>query len=488
LLLEHLFAIIVRMSRDLVADLEQLPDVALDGRIRALELERRRLDAELAAAVAVAERRQVPAIDGHRSLAAYLRATLNCSSAEAARLRRLARAVDSVAGLAAAWHTGRFGASQASRLADVAANPRVGDRLAEFAPILLEHAERLPFRDFALCVDRFVTLADADGAHDARDDAVEHRSAHVRALGSSLDVTASGGDGLTASEMIAIHRRFTEAEHRADVDARRAAFGDQADQHPLPRTSGQRRFDALVAIFRHAASATGLTDAAEPLVNVVVDAATWARVLTEAGLAPTTTLSGEPVDPFTGLARPSDLLTELVSWPELATARCETADGVALHPHDVLRAALAGHVRRVVVDAAGVVTDMGRRRRLFVGPARDAARLLLVRCEHPGCELPADLCDVDHALEWAAGGTTDQANSRVRCSSHNVDKTRRRWRSRRATDGRTYTIRTDGTIMLPVGVRPPVFPDEDDHDVETPDELERTVAAIRRRAAALTAA
>ena len=126
---------------------------------------------------------------------------------------------------------------------------------------------------------------------------------------------------------------------------------------------------------------------------------------------------------------------------------------------------------------------MGRRRRLFEGPAREAAKLLVLRCEHPGCELPADLCDVDHADEWNDGGATDQHNSRIRCGSHNVDKTKHRWRSRRATNGHTYTIRPDGTIMLPAGVRPPTFPNEDG-----PDDIEHLAKLARQRLTARRAA
>jgi hypothetical protein len=475
------------MFTDLVEGLMGLPDGALDARIREIELERRRLDAELAAAVTVAQRRQLPAVDEHRTINAYLRATLNCSSGEATRLRSLARAVDHIDGFGEAWLSGRFGASQAVRFSDLYANRRVRDRLGEFAPILLDYAEQLPFVEFSACADRFVAGADPDGAHDARDDAVEHRNAHVVDLSGTLDIAAHGGDGLTTAELIAIHQRFTEAEYRADVDARRAEYGDAADQHPLARTAAQHRFDAFVTIFRQAATANGVGSTADPLVNIVIDADTWARLLAQAGLAPTRNLDGDTVDPFTGLARPTDLLEELVDCPdELDTRRCETTSGVALHPHDVLRAALAGHVRRAVVDAAGVVVDLGRRQRLFTGAAREAAKLLIVRCEHPGCVLPADFCDVDHATEWAHGGRTDQTNSRIRCGGHNIDKTKKRWRSRRATNGRTYTIRTDGTIMLPVGVRPPTFPDED--DPESPAEIERLTRLARARAAAITAA
>jgi hypothetical protein len=80
----------------------------------------------------------------------------------------------------------------------------------------------------------------------------------------------------------------------------------------------------------------------------------------------------------------------------------------------------------------------------------------------------ADLCEVDHATEWTDGGRTDQRNGGGRCGGHNRDKHRRRWQVRRAANGRNYTVRNDGTLMLPVGCRVPTFPptnDDDDDDV-----------------------
>jgi hypothetical protein len=70
------------------------------------------------------------------------------------------------------------------------------------------------------------------------------------------------------------------------------------------------------------------------------------------------------------------------------------------------------------------------------------------------------LCQVDHSDEWYEMGRTDQDNSGIQCPGHNREKHRKRWRTRRDIDGRTHTIRADGTIMLPVGARPPVFPDD----------------------------
>jgi hypothetical protein len=224
------------MFEEALTELMALSNAELDTHIRNNELERRRLDA----AITVAEHRQLPAIDEHRSINAYLRATINCSSSEATRWRSLARGVDHIDGLGEHWITGRFGDSQAARLAALYGNRRVRDRLAEFTPLLLDDAERLPYSEFSVCVDRFVANADTDGAHDHRDDAIEHRDAHVRDVAGMLDVTAHGGDGVSTAEMIAIFDRFVQAEYHTDLQTRRDYHGADADQHPLPRTARQR--------------------------------------------------------------------------------------------------------------------------------------------------------------------------------------------------------------------------------------------------------
>jgi hypothetical protein len=140
----------------------------------------------------------------------------------------------------------------------------------------------------------------------------------------------------------------------------------------------------------------------------------------------------------------------------LLDRRCETSTGMLIHPLVVLQAALTCHVRRVVVDSAGVVVDLGRRQRLFTGSPRTAAQLLTRCCSHPGCDVSADFADVDHVDGWAADrGSTDQSNSDIKCGSHDRFKHRERWRTRGDARGRPCSLRPDGTIVLPVGERPP---------------------------------
>jgi hypothetical protein len=460
------------MIDGLVDELVDSTDAELDARVRAIELARRRLDAELAATAGEIERRGSYLDDGHRSITAYLRATCNWSDAEAKRMARLTDAVAVVPCLLEALHEGRIGAAQAHEFGATHANRRVRDRLVEFAPLLLDHAERLRYVEFRTCMKRFVVLADLDGAHRDLDATIAGRRAHVLNLDGELSLHGSGGDPLVNAELELTFRRFCELEHEADVAARRDRYGDDAELHVLPRTPSQRGYDALVAIMRHA---TANLDAgrqprtADWLVNVLVDHRTFGSVLAAAGLTPdATSLAGEALDPFTGLPSPHALLADLVDDADLASRRCETAGGVVLHPHAVLRAALAGHVRRVVLGAGSVPIDMGRKVRVFTGAAREAALLLAVRCDHPGCGLPADWCQVDHSTEWHEHGTTDQRNAGVECSGHNREKHRKRWRTRRDTEGRVHTIRADGTIILPVGARPPTFPEEPDDTSDRP--------------------
>ena len=78
-----------------------------------------------------------------------------------------------------------------------------------------------------------------------------------------------------------------------------------------------------------------------------------------------------------------------------------------------------GQVRRVVVDSAGVVINMGRRQRLFRGNARQAILLQSSRCVIAGCATPIRRCEADHLTEWGRHGHTDGPNGAPVCGRHN---------------------------------------------------------------------
>ena len=432
------------MFEVVVAELMDLDDDALTERFRGLELQRRRAAAEMAAITKEVERRALHTVDGHRSVRHWVRAQINCPMGEATRLRRAAIACDQVAGLGDTLLHGHIGTAQADELARLATHPRVGDRFPAVAPLLTGHAEQLSYEEFRLVTRRWETLADLDGAD--RDDEVSHerRSASVVALDGTLDVSARGGSALTTAEMVGIFDQFVEAEFAADVAARTAEFGPDAPASRLPRTDAQRRFDALAAIFRAAVTAPADGVAPRPVLNLLVGLGTYERLVERR-------LTG--IDP--------GLETGLDSELDLGIERIETTNGVTLSPASVLAASVVAEVRRVVVDAAGVVVDAGRRRRLFTGPAREMALLLAHSCGHLACTVRADHCEVDHVAEWDRdAGRTDQINARPRCSTHNPLKTARGIRSVRTRDGTIVDLRADGTPMAPVGRRLQLEPDE----------------------------
>ncbi|MEO1057491.1 MAG: DUF222 domain-containing protein [Actinomycetota bacterium] len=423
----------------LVDALMNLDDAALTDEFRSLELRRREVEARMAAIVRESERRSLPAEDGHRSVTAWVRAHTNCARTEAARLRRLAQAADSVPGLGDALFEGHIGGGQADELARARANPRCGDQLADSAEMLLDHAEHLSFEELRTVVKRWETLADLDGAQQDDDASHEARTASVGtmpdAAGAGVDIRASGGSGLVAAEFATIFTAFVEYEFQLDVAARTAEHGPDAPASLLPRTDAQRRYDALLRIFRRAAHA-GVDGPATPLatvVNVLTDQHTLERVLALHGMCPP----------------PDDLPT-----PDIAGQRIETSSGSVLAPDDVVLAALRGHVRRVVIDAASVPVDAGRKRRLFTGVARDLIKMMRPRCSHAGCTVPGEVCEVDHVAEWVDDhGLTDAANGRPRCGSHNRFKHQAKLKSHIDAQGRLVDYRPDGTPIAPAGRR-----------------------------------
>ncbi len=443
------------MDQEFIDELVALPSAELDELLRQAELERRAAEQRLAMIAAVVEQKSQFLTDGHASMSAYLKAQINCSGATANRIRRRGRLLNHHANALDAASHGRVSVDNLDLLAKATAHPRVGDRVAEFVPTLVDHAEHFPVADFSVLVDRVVANADGDGA--MPDDPLLSDAA-VAAGPDGVYVKVVGGTGLQAAEMKAIFERACDAEFERDVEERRARYGDAASEHALPRSASQRRFAAQYAIHLAWASTPPGAQRPEPIVNILYTAGRAARALadhglvtdTDGGAATRTDVFNSPADALS-TEHPDDLLA----------SRCETSTGVPVSDHDALRAMLRGQVRRAVVDAASVVIDLGSRRRLFTGAAREAAQLVAHRCAHPGCSVPAEFCQVDHLERHVDGGPTDQCNAGPACARHNLYKERAGLRSRRADNGRIHLIRPDGSVMLPVGARPPTWADPD---------------------------
>ncbi|HSL59493.1 MAG TPA: HNH endonuclease signature motif containing protein [Acidimicrobiales bacterium] len=105
---------------------------------------------------------------------------------------------------------------------------------------------------------------------------------------------------------------------------------------------------------------------------------------------------------------------------------CELADGTVITPGQLLPLLTEADIERAVFGPDRRIIDLGRRSRLFVGGARRAVEIRDRRCTAPGCDAPAEECDVDHVPGWAEGGTTDPDHGRLRCPAHHPNRRRRR--------------------------------------------------------------
>lgn len=419
---------------DVAAGLDEMTDTDLTERFRELELQRRAAEAEMASIVDRIDRRGAYRDDGHRSVAGWIRAQVNCSGSRVTQLRRIGKLIRTEPDVGERLTSGRIGVDQTAELARARANPRCGDKLSESLDLLLGHANRLKYDEFRQIVKRWEMFADLDGAHRDRGDAVETRKALIAAGTDGIDLVATGGTALQAAEMQAILEQFVDAEFDADRTDLRDRLGPDAPASEMTRTSVQRSFDALLRLFRTANNSTADATPTAATVNIIIDQHSFERQLAAHNLA------DEPVD----LARPNP-----------AAVSCHTSRGTPVLPDDAMYAALGGWIRRVVIGADGVTIDLGHRSRCFTGTAAEAARLLATICELPGCTLPEHWSQVDHLTEWEDTGPTNQHNAAIACGHGNRDKHRQKRRTVRDKHGRIQVQRPDRTWITPVGVDPP---------------------------------
>ncbi len=181
--------------------------------------------------------------------------------------------------------------------------------------------------------------------------------------------------------------------------------------------------------------------------------------------------------------RPS-VAVQTVQTAQTVEASLGTAGRSVPVPAVVARALAAGGTwRRLVTDpVSGTVVDVGRTRYRPPAALADLVRARDAACTHPGCDVPARGCDVDHIVPWAGGGITSYENLTCLCRAHHRLKHTPGWALTRTSTGalmwRTptgarYHRAPDGTVtMLPrrTGPRQQVRP-----AVRVPDALAKDI-------------
>src|SRR4051794_3394001 len=144
---------------------------ALHAELERLELEARALDARRLAIRAAAEARQVPAMDGHKSTKAYLRAVCNQPPQMALAEVRRARICRDFPQIGDALIAGLIGIGQIDELVRIQRNQRAARYLdAAAVEMLLDHAEHLPVRSFVAGGERWVMWGGPGGTRDGQNE------------------------------------------------------------------------------------------------------------------------------------------------------------------------------------------------------------------------------------------------------------------------------------------------------------------------------
>jgi len=420
-----------------VADFAEFGDTDLpDGRYAAADELARRLqnlerdvrfcEARIAAVLDEADRLGVYSIDGHRDIRAWAAANVNWSRRETLERSRTVTLLRDLPELAEDLKYGEVGVAQVRELARVRANPRCGDQVVEAAPELVELAKRVSFEEFRIVTQRWEQLNDTDGAHRGHEAAHAGRRVSTSMFDDTFHLAAQFG-AVQGAAIAEILKRFENAEFAAEWDALKAVHGDDMCTSMMERTHSQRRADALYAIFMAAVAAPPGAQVPEPVVNIIVDQDTFDAHMAAAA-------SGEP-------APPRD--------PAETGGRCETDTGIVVDPAVAVAAAIVGHVRRVVMNSASVVTDLGRKQRVFTGGSRTAVFLQDGRrCIWPGCGHDFRT-QIDHSTDWQHHGVTAPCNGGPLCAFHNRFKNFG-YHVHRDSNGHWHTHRPDGTEIHPI--------------------------------------
>ena len=374
-----------------------------------LQRVRNKLDAVDAEALAALDASKEHREDGQPSVGAWL--------AKRCRVRRgtgnarvhLGRRLRAMPHTAEALSAGEITAEHAQVLvkANVAAR---AEAFAESEELLVGFARDLSFADFVRAVRYWCDLADPDDAERQAQAEEESRSLHASVTfegTTRLDGTLDRVRGhVFRTELERIERELWEA----DWAEARERLGDAARESDLRRSAAQRRADALVEMAKRSRESQG---AREPVWvgNLVMD---WDTYLTQLHRLGAETAGEDPN-----------------AFPYPCERVCELDDGTILTPGQALAMILEGWARRLVLGAGNVPLDYGDKIRFPTPDLRKAVELAHRHCKD--CDVPANKCQIDHQLEYSAGGPTNAANLVPRCEFHNKWKEilRRRERERR---------------------------------------------------------
>ena len=296
--------------------------------------------------------------------------------------------------------------------ADVLAT--IDARLADRAP----RWNALSQKRVAEAVDWLVRDLDPAAERVARQNDIDR---HVE-IGPGRDGLAELWGSVRSPDAAALDRRLTELAGTVCPDD--------------SRTTRQRRADALAAL---AAGATAMVcDCGSPDCPATTDGAEPGQIVIHL-LAEAGTLTG-------------------------ASDRPALQPGYGAVPPDIARAMAARARLRQLAAPHQLHAEAQYRPSAALA---DFIRCRDLTCRFPGCDKPAEVCDIDHTVPWDRGGQTHPTNLALLCRAHHLLKTfwtgESGWRETQFPDGRilwtspsgrTYTTTPGGAAFFPQMAEP----------------------------------
>lgn len=103
-------------------------------------------------------------------------------------------------------------------------------------------------------------------------------------------------------------------------------------------------------------------------------------------------------------------------------------------------------LHRLVVDRDGAIVDYGRATRAWPVDLYNAISVRDQGCRWPGCDRPANWCDVHHVVAWHHGGATSLDNGTMLCRRHHRRLHSAGWRAKLLPDATLELTAPDGTV------------------------------------------
>jgi len=305
-----------------------------------------------------------------------------------------------------------------------------------------------------------------------RHDPDARRRTEAQARGRYVEITHDRGTSYLSGQLH--HTDATLLDRRLSALARTVCDDD-------PRTVEQRRADALGAL---AAGQTVLVCACgvaqcpaagkDSVPAVVVHVVAEAAALES---AESSDLHGERAEDktfelITSRERLVEVIKEATS-PKASRPGMPAAPpgfGFVVGGSAVPVSVLADLAARGVAELRPVAHPGDRAPELRYRPSAGLADFVRCRdltCRFPGCDCPADLCDIDHTIPYGCGGPTHASNLKALCRKHHLLKTFwcgfGGWRDEQLADGtvvwtaptgHTYRTQPGSKLLVPALCRP----------------------------------